>query len=275
MSPARFFHNLTGGSFGRRAGDAPTARPIGTASSGGPAATSRFVADLTVALLGGGLKTKQKLTGRLADALSELYMLVAACSSATRTTASPPDDRHIVALAAQNGLYRFQEAMRGTIDNFPVALGALADARRRVPARARTTSRRRTGSATRSCELVLQPGEVRDRLTRFIFVSQDVNDPTGLLEVTLAKVVAAEAAEKKLDRAIRAGMVRRVHGIDWIGDAAKPRRHHRRRGAAAARGRSAHRARHRRRPFRSGRGEAALHDARAITRGPCESAAAE
>ena len=34
-----------------------------------------LVADLTVGLLGGGLKVKQKLTGRLADALSELYML--------------------------------------------------------------------------------------------------------------------------------------------------------------------------------------------------------
>ena len=45
------------------------------------------------------------------------------------------------------------------------------------------------------------------------------NDPTGLLEVTLKKVVAAEEAEKKLERAIRAGTMRRYHGIDWIGEA--------------------------------------------------------
>ena len=66
---------------------------------------------------------------------------------------------------------------------------------------------------------VLQPGEVRDRLTRHIFISKDVNDPTGLLEVTLEKVIAAEPAEKKLEQAIRDGIVRRYHGIDWIGDA--------------------------------------------------------
>ena len=30
---------------------------------------------MTVALLGGGLKVKQKITGRMADALSELYLL--------------------------------------------------------------------------------------------------------------------------------------------------------------------------------------------------------
>ena len=37
--------------------------------------------------------------------------------------------------------------------------------------------------------------------------------------MTLEKVVAAEEAEKKLEKAIRAGTIRRFHGIDWIGDA--------------------------------------------------------
>jgi acyl-CoA dehydrogenase len=50
-------------------------------------------------------------------------------------------------------------------------------------------------------------------------VAKDAEDPTGLLEVTLKKVVAAEEAEKKLERAIRAGIVRRYHGVDWIGEA--------------------------------------------------------
>ncbi len=66
---------------------------------------------------------------------------------------------------------------------------------------------------------VLQPGEARDRLTRYIYVSKDPNDPMGLLEVTLEKVIAAEEVERKLERAIRAGTVRRFHGLDWIGEA--------------------------------------------------------
>jgi acyl-CoA dehydrogenase len=68
--------------------------------------------------------------------------------------------------------------------------------------------------------LVLAPGEVRDRLTRYIFVSRDPRDPTGVLEVAFEKVVAAEEAERKLERAVREGTVRRFHGIDWIGEAA-------------------------------------------------------
>ena len=67
------FHNLTGGILRWRPDQCRRRRPAGTAKSLAPAAISRLLADMTVALLGGGLKTKQKLTGRLADAISELY----------------------------------------------------------------------------------------------------------------------------------------------------------------------------------------------------------
>ena len=73
----------------------------------------------------------------------------------------------------------------------------------------------------KAVELVLVPGEVRDRLTRYIFVSNDPNDPTGALELAFTKAVAAEAVEKKLNRAIREGRVQRVHGTDWFGEAVK------------------------------------------------------
>ncbi len=35
------------------------------------------MADMCVALLGGGLKVKQRTTGRMADALSEIYFIPA------------------------------------------------------------------------------------------------------------------------------------------------------------------------------------------------------
>ena len=37
--------------------------------------------------------------------------------------------------------------------------------------------------------------------------------------MTLQKVVEAEEAEKKLDKAVRAGIVRRFHGSDWFAEA--------------------------------------------------------
>jgi acyl-CoA dehydrogenase len=71
----------------------------------------------------------------------------------------------------------------------------------------------------RAVKLLMEAPEVRDRLTRYIYVSKNGDDPTGLLEVAFKKAIAAEAAEKKLDRAIRSGELSRYHGIDWIGEA--------------------------------------------------------
>lgn len=211
-----FFHNVTGGLFGKvpdkAYGTAVWYRQLWRASR-----NFAFVADLTVALLGGGLKTRQKITGRMADALSELY-LTSCVLKRYEDDAKPANDRHIVALCAQNGLYRFQEAMRGVVDNFPVGWARVL---MRVvvfpfglPYRPASDRLGREVAAH-----ILQPGEARDRLTRYIYVSKDPNDPMGLLEVTLEKVIAAEEVEKKLERAIRAGTVRRFHGLDWIGEA--------------------------------------------------------
>jgi acyl-CoA dehydrogenase len=41
----------------------------------------------------------------------------------------------------------------------------------------------------------------------------------GLLEYTLKKVIANEEADKKLERAIRKGDVKRYHNNDWIAEA--------------------------------------------------------
>ena len=210
------FHNVTGGLFGKAPaashGTAEWYRQLWRSSR-----NFALVADLTVAMLGGGLKTKQKLTGRLADALSELYF-VACALKRFEDDGRPAADVKIVALVAQNGLHRFEEAIKGTIDNFPVTPVRWLLCWLVFPfGRAYRPASDRLGHEV--VRLVSEPGEVRDRLTRHIYVSRDPRDPTGLLEHTLEKVVAAEEAERKLERAIRAGTVRRYHGIDWIGDA--------------------------------------------------------
>jgi len=68
---------------------------------------------------------------------------------------------------------------------------------------------------------VLKPGEVLDRLSRYIYISNDPQDITGRLEVAFKKAVEVEEAQKKLDLAVRKGKVRRVYGVDWIAEAEK------------------------------------------------------
>ena len=212
------FHNLTGGHFA----DAPDHARVTKRWYRQLARSSRsfaLVADLTVATLGGGLKVKQKITGRLADALSELYLLSCVLKR-FEDDGQPPADRKIVDFCAANCLYRFQEALKGAIGNFPVLpvrllmrplvfpLGA-----RRAPASDRL--------GKEIVRIAIQPGAVRDRLTRDIFVTDDPSDPQGLLEHTLAKVIAAEDADRKLEKAVRTGVIRRTHANDWIADAQK------------------------------------------------------
>ena len=211
-----FFHNITFGNFVSAPDEAYEMADWYRQLSRG-ARNFAFVADLTVATLGGALKTKQKISGRLADALSELYFLGCVLKR-YEDDGRLSSDKDLVALAAGNGLYRFQEALRGVVDNFPVApvrwLMRVVCFPLGSPYRPA-----RDALAHRAAKLVLEAPEVRDRLTRHIYVSQDPDDPTGLLEVTLKKVVAAEEAEKRLERAVRAGTIRRYHGIDWIGEA--------------------------------------------------------
>ena len=99
------FHNLTVGLFAATPPDA-------TATAGFYRQISRearnfaLVADMTVGLLGGGLKVKQKLTGRLADALSELYFMSCALKR-FEDDGSKPEDLAILTLSIENGLARF------------------------------------------------------------------------------------------------------------------------------------------------------------------------
>jgi acyl-CoA dehydrogenase len=209
-------HNLSGGRF------APAPAAAGSEASwyrqlSRASRNFALVADVAVATLGGSLKIRQKTTGRLADALGELY-LAAAVLKRYADDGRPAEDRDLVDLALANGLARFYAALGQAIDNFPIGplrpiLAALVFplGRRQRPASDRL--------AHAVALKVLVPGAFRDRLTRGIFVATEPTDPTGRLEAAFAAAVAAEDAERKLDRAVREGRVRRVHGVDWFKDA--------------------------------------------------------
>ncbi len=49
--------------------------------------------------------------------------------------------------------------------------------------------------------------------------ARDTNDATGVLEVALIKVVLTDAADRKLEKAVREGKVRRFLGHDWFAEA--------------------------------------------------------
>ena len=161
-----------------------------------------LMADLSVALLGGGLKTRQRTTARLADALSELYFV---CCLLKRFE----DDGCLVAerpvfdYAVQKAFHGFYAAMHEAIENFPV-LAVRPLLKLCVFPFGNHFRKPKDSLAKSMVHAMMEPGEVRDRLTRYIFVSHDENDQTGLLEAAMKKVVEADEADRKLERAVRA-----------------------------------------------------------------------
>jgi acyl-CoA dehydrogenase len=211
-----FFHNVTFGLFASAPANASdTARWWRQLARA--ARSFALTADLTVALLGGGLKVRQKITGRMADALAELYLLSAVLKRYD-DDGRPKEDLKLVDYCARNCLYRFDQALLGVLRNFPIRWAAWLMYPLVVP----LGVRRRPASDRAGKEIVraaLEPGAFRDRLTRDIFISDDPGDRAGLLDYTLARVVACQEADKKLERAIRNGEVRRFHDNDWIAEA--------------------------------------------------------
>ncbi len=211
-----FWHNISGGYFANKpddqAGTGHWYKQLSRYSR-----NFALIADMTVGLLGGGLKVKQQITGRLADALSELY-LMSCMLKRFEDDGAPAEDRQILDYTMQNSIYRFEQAVKGVILNFPVKsirpllnllifpLGARA-----VPSS--------DHAGQKIVRQIIEPSALRDNLTRFLFRSNDVSHPVGLLEVTLKKVVDLAEVEKKLERAVKKGIIHRFHGNDWFEEA--------------------------------------------------------
>jgi len=209
------FHNVTFGQFAQAPSVSETAKWYAQLTR----ASRNFalVADMCVALLGGGLRTRQRLTGQMADALSELY-LASTVLKRYEDDGQPLADRRIVELCLRNSLYRFYTALQEVTRNFPV-FGVGWVLRRLVFPLGFPVRKAGHDAGKAAVRAALGPGEVRDRLTRDIYISNDANDPMGILEVTLEKVIAAEPAERKVEKALKQGLIRRSLDRDWLGDA--------------------------------------------------------
>ena len=176
-----------------------------------------LLSDVTVALLGGALKMRQKISGRMADALSELYF-ISAILKRYEDDGQITGDLIFVDYCVQNALHRYYRAIDMVLQNYPSPfVGFILRCVIFPFGRHHEPAKDRLGKAI--VKKVLDESDTRDRLTKGIYISHDENDPTGILEVTMDEVIELAPVTKKLERAIREGKVRRFHGNDWIGEA--------------------------------------------------------
>ena len=156
--------------------------------------------------LGGKLKYKERISARLGDVLSQLYI----CSAMLKRyeiQGRPAADQPILAWAFHDAIYKIQTALGSVVDNFPS---------RAVRTLLRTfifpfgRHERPPGDrlSHKVTQLMMSPSETRSRLSNGVFISDDVTDPVGLLELALPRVIATEPLERRLLKAEVAGTLK-------------------------------------------------------------------
>ncbi|MDJ0957295.1 MAG: acyl-CoA dehydrogenase [Arenicellales bacterium] len=155
-----------------------------------------FLGDVTLLMLGGELKRKEKLSARFADALGYLYLGTAVLKR-YEDTGQPRTDLPLVEWACQHCLYNIQDALDGVLRNFPInVVGKLL--RGVVFPLGRREKRPGDHLGQQVAKLLLTPSDCRDRLTEGIYLKQDESDLLGCLEDALHKVLAADPIRRRL-----------------------------------------------------------------------------
>jgi acyl-CoA dehydrogenase len=162
-------------------------------------------ADVALMTLGGALKRKERLSARLGDVLSELYI----ASSTLKLFVShgkPEQELPLMQWAMEDSLFRIQEALRGLFRNLPFRpLGWLM--RFLIFPTGLRFHRPTDRMDKAAAKLLLQPSTIRDSLTEGIYTSKDIEEKVGLLDRAMEAAYATVPIEKLLREAKHAGKI--------------------------------------------------------------------
>jgi acyl-CoA dehydrogenase len=184
------------------------------------AAAFAFLADVSMLAMGGALKRKEKISGRLGDVLSMLY-LVSATLKHYEDQGRNREDIPLIRWAVRDALYAAQYAIDQILSNFPVK--AVARLLRWTIFPLGMSFRPPLDSRNHECaKMLLEPGTARDRLTAGMYISKSESDPTGVLEAALAASIACEPIDEKLRKAVKKGKMVVRPGVD-LGTLARER----------------------------------------------------
>lgn len=178
-----------------------------------------FLADFSMITLGSQLKRKEKISARLGDMLSNLY-LTSAVLKRFYDDGEKIEDKAIVDWCCQHLLHECEIAMQGVIANYPIrwARGLLRmiccplGQQRHKPS---------DNLGKKLAQMLITPNETRSRLTRFVFQEPLKNCPIGLVESAFNKLCAVEAIEKKVARAVKEGRLTSLTLLEQIEEARK------------------------------------------------------
>ncbi|MGO2089934.1 MAG: acyl-CoA dehydrogenase FadE [Oceanisphaera sp.] len=149
-----------------------------------------LLSDVAMATLGGELKRKERLSARLGDILSQLY-LVSATLKRFNDDDRPDELLPLVHWACQDSLYQAEMAVIELLENFPSPiLGKLLSALIQPwgPALTRPSDR----LDHKVAQALQSPGTVRDALAKDLYLAVEEGNPLGMLEQAFVDIIQAE-----------------------------------------------------------------------------------
>ena len=162
-----------------------------------------LLADVSMFVIGGSLKRKEKLSARLGDVLSLLYLSSCALKFYDQR-GRQQDELPLLRWALYDSSFKIQVALDGIIANFPNRAIAFV-LRRLVFPRGLTLIQPSDEMGHDVAELLINPSAARNRLIAGIYLPKDENDVIGRLEAAMHAVIAVEPIEAKVKAAKKAG----------------------------------------------------------------------
>jgi alkylation response protein AidB-like acyl-CoA dehydrogenase len=167
-----------------------------------------LVSDITMLVLGGQLKRKERISARLGDVLSELY-LGSTVLKYFHDQSSPGSDLNLVHWSLKHCLFKTQNAFSGFFANFPSYWWAFLMKNILFPW-GNTYSKPSDQLEHMIAQAMLRPSALLERLTQGIYISKDSEDTTGRIENAWQAMVESENAYYKLNKAIQRGAITKV-----------------------------------------------------------------
>lgn len=159
-----------------------------------------LLSDVAMATLGGALKRKERVSARLGDILSQLYLATAALKR-FEEDGRPAEDLPLLQWAVEDPLHKAQTAMYELLDNFPVAL--VGPVMKTVlfpfgPAVKRPSDKVDAAIA----EIMMTDSPSRERMALGMFKEAHPNNPVGMMLQYQRDIVRAEPTYQKAIAAI-------------------------------------------------------------------------
>lgn len=162
-----------------------------------------LIADFALLSLGGALKRKERLSGRFADMLSNLYLCTAVLKH-YQDQGSKEGDLPLLHWACRNTIHRAQQSLLAVFWNLPNRVVSFV-LRALVFPNGKPFSPPGDTIIQNAAQILLEDTETRDRLTRGIYINALPDDPTGRIEHAFKAVIQAAPVESKIQKARRAG----------------------------------------------------------------------